>query len=254
VYDIFVHDRSTGVTERVSVSSTGTQAGDYSYWPTLSADGQVVAFESFADNLVQDDAHFQMDVFVHDRSDGTTELVDRDSSGNVASSYSFYPSLSADGQVVLFDSLGANLVAGDTNAVCDVFVHERCEVQATWSNYGNGLAGTNGVPGFTAEANPVRGSTLTLDVGCSSGGFAFGLLVVGFERAQIHSSWGGDLLVEPAILLAIGLAPTGATLVGDLPDDDRLCGVVIDLQVLEADAGAPRGVSFTPGLELTIGR
>jgi hypothetical protein len=195
-----------------------------------------------------------MDVFVHDRSDGTTELVDLDSSGANANSYSFYPSLSADGQVVVFDSMATNLVAGDTNGFCDVFVRERCEAQAAWSNYGDGFAGTNGIPGFVALVNPVRGTTLTLDVDCSSGGFAFGLLEVGYARAQIHSGWGGDLLVEPAFTVAIGLAPTGATLVGDLPDDDGLCGVVLDLQVLEADPGAPRGVSFTPGLELLIGR
>jgi Tol biopolymer transport system component len=254
VYDVFVHDRSTGITERESVSSSGEQAHDYSSSPSLSADGQVVAFESFADNLVANQRRFQMDVFVHDRSDGTTELVSVDPSGADCNSYSFYPSIAADGQLVLFDSMATNLVPGDSNGFCDVFVRTRCEAVASWSNYGDGFAGTNGIPSFVARANPVRGTTLALDVGNSSGRFAFGLLVLGYARADLHSGWGGDLLVQPAIDVAIGLAPTGATLSGDLFDDDALCGVVVDLQVLEVDPGAARGVSFTPGLELVIGR
>src|SRR5713226_5114645 len=52
--DVFVHDRLTGVTTRVSVDSAGNQASGNSFsfpGPTISAGGRFVAFESLADNL-----------------------------------------------------------------------------------------------------------------------------------------------------------------------------------------------------------
>src|SRR5262249_43185861 len=45
-WDVFVHDRQTGMTERVSVASDGAQANGPSTWGSLSADGRVVAFRS----------------------------------------------------------------------------------------------------------------------------------------------------------------------------------------------------------------
>jgi hypothetical protein len=145
-------------------------------------------------------------------------------------------------------------VAGDTNGVDDVFVHDRCGTLASWSNYGSGYAGTLGVPSFTSRANPVFGTTVVLDVADSSGLWTIGLLFVGLQRTSLKTSWGGDLLVVPLITELIGLPPVGAALFLDVPEDETLCGVAVDLQVLESDPGAAYGVSFTPGLELTIGR
>ena len=65
--DIFVHDRETGETTRVSVASDGAQGNQDSFWPALSADGRYVAFGSFATNLVPGDTNNKADVFVHDR-------------------------------------------------------------------------------------------------------------------------------------------------------------------------------------------
>src|SRR5436189_117254 len=70
--DVFVHDRQTGTTERVSVASDGTQANNVSSYPALSADGRFVAFQSDATNLVVGDTNGKTDVFVHDRQTGTT--------------------------------------------------------------------------------------------------------------------------------------------------------------------------------------
>src|SRR5262249_54723900 len=123
--DVFVHDRVTGVTERVSVDSNGAQTDNESYEPSLSADGQIVAFRSDASNLVPSDTNHCADVFVHDRTTGVTERVSVDSSGTEAKDGSFEPSISKDGLVVGFTSSAKNLVAGDTNSVDDVFVHDR---------------------------------------------------------------------------------------------------------------------------------
>ncbi len=72
-FDVFVHDRHTGATTRVSVASDGTEGNDWSEVPSISADGRFVAFRSSASNLVGGDTNGRTDVFVHDRdpdSDG----------------------------------------------------------------------------------------------------------------------------------------------------------------------------------------
>ena len=123
--DIFVHDRLTGTTERVSVSSSGAQADGASELPTISADGRFVAFRSLADNLVSGDTNATWDIFVRDRATGVTQRVSVSSTGGQGSGTSRDPALSADGRYVAFASTSANLVAGDTNGAQDIFVHDR---------------------------------------------------------------------------------------------------------------------------------
>lgn len=128
VPDVFVHDRATGLTERVSVASDGTQANGTSRAAVISADGRYVAFVSEALNLVpgQTDRCFLpcRDVFVHDRETGTTERVSVTSNGAEANDRSHTPSISADGRYVAFSSEASNLVPDDTNGAEDVFVHD----------------------------------------------------------------------------------------------------------------------------------
>jgi Tol biopolymer transport system component len=127
--DVFVHDRTTGTTQRVSVGpmveGSATQSNGWSGYPSISADGRYVAFESDATNLVDGDTNNTNNIFVYDRQDGTTDLVSINSSGIQANSWSGYPSISADGRYVAFESDATNLVDGDTNNTHDVFVHDR---------------------------------------------------------------------------------------------------------------------------------
>lgn len=67
VVDIFIRDRQTGTTTRVSVDSSGAQTNERSSNPAISADGRFVAFDSHASNLVANDTNAQEDVFVRDR-------------------------------------------------------------------------------------------------------------------------------------------------------------------------------------------
>jgi hypothetical protein len=251
--DVFVYDRSSGVTERVSVDSSGLQGNDFSYFPTISSDGEFVAFDSGARNLVSNDTNAAIDVFVHDRSTAVTERASVDSSG-AEGDYGGSPScISSDGQVVVFGSYATNLVASDTNGHSDVFAHERSTIDAYWSNYGAGFSGTNGVPALTAEADPIIGTTLAIDLANSYGSSTPALLFLGFQRAQIHSALGSDLLVMPSMATILNLPATGTSFSGAIPNDPALSGFVMDLQSLEADPGAAKGVSFTPGLELVLG-
>jgi Tol biopolymer transport system component len=122
--DIFVRDRQTGTTTRVSVDSNGVQSDGDSFHPALSADGRYVAFESVASNLAQGDTNGVYDVFVHDNVTGTTTRVSVDSSGAQADGISYAASISSDGRYVAFQSGATNLVPGDTNGVYDIFVHD----------------------------------------------------------------------------------------------------------------------------------
>jgi Tol biopolymer transport system component len=126
VSDIFVHDRQTGVTERVNLAGDGSEAavGD-SLAPSISADGRFVAFSTIAKNLVAGDTNDDIDIFVRDRQTGTTERVSVDSAGVEAVGNSYEPEISPDGRFVAFESDAENLVAGDTNGLRDIFVHDR---------------------------------------------------------------------------------------------------------------------------------
>ncbi len=122
VRDVFVHDRHTGNTTRVSQNSTGVQGNGYSSGPSISADGRFVVFWSDASNLVEGDTNGVSDVFVHDRQTGITARVSVSSSGGQGNYGSGSASISADGRFVAFDSRASNLVEGDTNGTYDVFV------------------------------------------------------------------------------------------------------------------------------------
>ncbi len=125
--DVFVRDRQTGITKRVSVSSAGSEANSYSRDPSISADGRYVAFESGANNLVANDTNGKTDIFVRDHLTGLTKRVSVSSGEGQANSHSFQPSISADGRHVAFMSKARDLVANDTNGALDVFVRDRRE-------------------------------------------------------------------------------------------------------------------------------
>lgn len=123
VVDVFVRDRAAGTTERISVNTTGGNANDFSFPPSLSNDGRYVAFGSFATNLVANDANHSSDVFVRDRRNAFTVLVDRNALGVEANGGvpDIAPAISGNGKQVAFVSVATNLVASDTNGVADVY-------------------------------------------------------------------------------------------------------------------------------------
>jgi Tol biopolymer transport system component len=253
--DVFVRDRVRGVTELVTVDSSGFQGSGLNNTVTgISSDGRFVVFASDSTNLVDGDTNDWIDVFVRDRAAGITDRVSIDSTGGEADSGSDFPSMSADGLAIAFHSYATNLVAGDTDGFADIFVHERCAQDAAWANYGAGFPGTLGVPALTAGSDPQLGTRLVVDVANSLGSYTFGLFFVGLEQACIHSGWGGDLLLVPISTTILGLPPTGTVVVGDVPLSDAFCGLAVELQAIESDAGAAHGVSFTQGLELRLGR
>ena len=159
VSDVFVHDRDTGATVRVSVATDGTLGDQNSSWPVLSADGRFVAFSSTAGNLVAGDTNGEQDVFVHDRNAGTTTRVSVATGGTQENAASWFPAISADGHTVAFESRASNLVAGDTNGAWDVFVNN---------------TPAPGVTNISPTQGPTSGGT---DVTLSGSGFENGATV-----------------------------------------------------------------------------
>jgi len=156
---VFVRDRQTGTTEAVSVNSSGQSGNSSSYNAAISADGRFVAFQSLASNLVPNDNNGTFDIFVRDRTVGTTERVSITSAGVEANNESSIPDISADGRYVAFASYATNLSAGDTNGESDVFIHdrqtgitERMSVSSTGtpSDFGSGSPAISGDGQFLA--------------------------------------------------------------------------------------------------------
>jgi len=122
--DVYIHRRSTGVTELVSYNSFGELSDSHSFAGQISANGRFIAFESMGSNLADDDDDGKQDIFVRDVNSGTTYLVSRATTGLVGTGDSFAPVLSADGSKVAFASDAMDLVPGDTNQVTDIFVRD----------------------------------------------------------------------------------------------------------------------------------
>jgi hypothetical protein len=120
--DVFARNPVSGTTERVSLTSAGTQANGGSFNADTSATGQYVVFMSFATDLVAGDSNGLTDVFIRDRTNGTTQLISIGLAGAGGNGISGYPRISPDGELVVFRSIADNLVANDTNGVYDCFI------------------------------------------------------------------------------------------------------------------------------------
>jgi hypothetical protein len=134
----------SAITTRISVSSAGDQGNAGSGGGRISETGQFVAFVSSASNLAAGDTNGVSDVFVHDRSAGTTTRVSVSSTGAQANGASGPADISADGRFVAFQSAASNLVSGDTNGVSDVFVRDRQTGSTTRVSVSSSGAQANG--------------------------------------------------------------------------------------------------------------
>ncbi len=141
--DIYLFDRETGANELVSLSSTGAQGNDDSFFARLTDDGRYVVFTSDASNLVPGDTNGLKDVFVRDRQLGETYRVSVSSSGAEADDEPYTASISNDGRFVTFDNDATNLVAGGTTGF-EVYLHDRVTAETTLVSSGLGGQGGDG--------------------------------------------------------------------------------------------------------------
>lgn len=123
-YDVFVHDRMSGATERVSVDSAEVEANAASTSPGISDDGRYVVYRSSATNLAAGDSNGVPDLYLRDRTLGTTARVSLGAGGVQPNADCSYAHICGNGNFVTFSSAATNLVAGDSNAVSDIFVRD----------------------------------------------------------------------------------------------------------------------------------
>jgi hypothetical protein len=121
--NVFVYDALSGNTSMVSVSNTGEVGNEASFEPFISNNGRYVAFSSSSNNLVEGDENDVNDIFIRDLELGITKRVSISSSADEGNLNSFNPSISAQGNYVVFESESTNLVLGDINDNFDVFFH-----------------------------------------------------------------------------------------------------------------------------------
>jgi Tol biopolymer transport system component len=143
MFDVFVHDRKTRKTKRVSIASDGSEEDGPSRDPSISADGRFVAFESFAGNFSANHGDKHLDVFVHYRVTRKTKRVSLKRGGGSPGGNSSNPSISADGRFVAFVSGADNLIGSDDNNEYDVFVRGRQKKRTRRVNVKTGGGHTN---------------------------------------------------------------------------------------------------------------
>ncbi|MEX2047678.1 MAG: hypothetical protein WEE03_10980, partial [Chloroflexota bacterium] len=114
-WDVYLRDRLLGTTVLASLSAT-TASGAHSQAASISADGRWVGFQSKDDKLVSGDLNGLIDVFVYDRTTEAITLVSLNDAGEQANKDSFQPSVSSDGQLVLFLSAASNLVTSPSSS------------------------------------------------------------------------------------------------------------------------------------------
>lgn len=216
--DIFVHDRASGTTERVSIDSSGAQGDGVSYAPSISAD-RYVAFVSRAGNLVGGDTNGSDDVFAHDCHDGTTERLSVGSLDLQGNNLSMFPSMSANGRCMAFQSVADNLVSGDTNEHVDVFVRSRQCAAATSSTFsGDGINADTVLP-VNASLGAAWSAPLTLGHAHGTGGLVvLHVRTTTLDGPTVTSPVGGrlmEVLVGGPLLATLTGIHDGAS--GDVP-------------------------------------
>jgi Tol biopolymer transport system component len=154
--DVFVFNRTDQIMVLVSIAAAGGPSNGASITPSISDDGNVIAYASRATNLVGGPATtgaFEQ-IFVTDRQSLVSELVSVNSQGVPANAVSFLPALNGDGSQVAFKSEAFNLVPNDTNGVPDVFVRDRSDdttERVSVDDFGNQANGLSGGPGISAD-------------------------------------------------------------------------------------------------------
>jgi Tol biopolymer transport system component len=179
--DVFRHDMITGATQRISVGRSGSSGSGGGRSPSISAAGTKIAYESWASDLVAHDTNGNTDVFVWSRVSARTVRVSVGPNG-VQTDPAPIPqppyggernsssaAISGDGRYVAFTSSARNLVAGDTNGVSDIFVHDLLRhVTRRVSLRTGGAQATTGYKGTGSYAPTISANGRVLAFGSAS--------------------------------------------------------------------------------------
>jgi len=167
---IFVRDLVTGTTTLVSGPPGGGQADGDADFPSISSNGQLVAFSSDATNLAAGNPGGYQQVYVQNLAAGTLQRASQTNGGTAGNGDSTEAALSGDGSRVAFRSIASNLATGDTNGADDVFVQDLARhlisrvsvtaklAQANSSSFGPSLNNDGTIIAFPSDATNLTGS------------------------------------------------------------------------------------------------
>lgn len=143
--DAFVWDSALGITERISLTSSGGECNAGSGNVLVSDDGRYACFNTEATNVHPSDTDNLLDLYLRDRVAGTTTRISNRLPGKASTWPVENPDMSADGRFVVFDSIDGNFVVGDTNDTWDVFLWDRASGTIERVSLGpGGVQGTGG--------------------------------------------------------------------------------------------------------------
>lgn len=158
-----------------------------------------------------------------------------------------------------FDGFG-DLLIGEPAAVTTNGASGRVLVKSGdtaiggWGNWGVGLAGAAGVPALTADGSMGIGATNWIFLSNSSGGpnAIPGLFFIGSSMVDFQTGYIGKLLVVPTFVQSVVVPASGLAMPFEVTDT-LLVGAQFRIQAVELDATAPKGVSFSQGMWITLG-
>ncbi len=160
VPDVFVRDLQTNETILASRASglTGAKGTGFSEFPQISGDGNRVAFRSESPNLVPEDPSTDEDIYWRDLRTNETQLISRGpGAGAKGNGRSTFVSLSADGNIVAFDTQSTNLLPEDTNPDADVYLRDVATGAVELVSRASGPAGAKAVPGSSEPSVSASG-------------------------------------------------------------------------------------------------
>ena len=173
---IFLRDTQTNQTILISRDTLGNAGDGASSQPTISADGQFVAFTSVATNLAAIPGGSGSQIFLRDTVGNATTLVSREIGGNAGNGASSQPTISADGQFVAFASLATNLAAIPGGSGSQIYLRDTQGNQTSLVSEDNNLPsnagnGASGAPSVVGDGGFVAFSSLasTLASGANAG-------------------------------------------------------------------------------------
>lgn len=205
--------RGSSFTEKVSIATDGSNGGGEAYHQAMSADGRLVVFDTQG-TLAPGDTNRRDDVYLRDRLTKVTTRISLPRGGRPDAGQASFPAISGDGRFVAFNtSAAAPLLDGDTNAVGDVYVHDRltgAHSVVSVASDGTQGNGTSHYPSISADGRYVAFSSSATN------------LVPGDTNGEV------DLFVrdrETGTTVRASVASDGTQA------DDRLTSVPLDLAI-----------------------
>jgi hypothetical protein len=149
--DVFVYDRVTSETTRVSVASDGAQVEGHSTRPLISGDGQLVVFNTAAENLSGREFPTTYDVFIHNRATSETEIVTHIVTSDEGARDAIATDISPDGRFVVFHT--ERRMAEEDTSGCSASSVPHCadvylrDLQAGYNDFTRVSVATDGTQG-----------------------------------------------------------------------------------------------------------